>query len=221
MSEGEMVKFQELVLCSRSDHDEAAPWETEDGEGLILQHDRLVKAAAEIKATTTSSRNKKFVPEEIRQMASNAVKCMDPVRRRHLRKIAQKARRDFEAGKAVLPRGKVINRPVVTKLWVNGRASEDGDEWTEEVRAHCERCCDDKEETSEVQAERIRRQRRSGDRRVAHQGRRVMITVDKVLQDAPEQSQWSSRLSGNRNAAMSSDRDHLRGGTLVRQTVQR
>ena len=63
----------------------------------------------------------------------------------------------------------MINRPVVTKLWVNRR-----------VRAHCERCYDDKEETSEMQAERFRRQRRSGDRRVAHQGHRVMITVDKV-----------------------------------------
>ena len=103
------------------------------------------------------------------------------MRRRHLRKIAQKARREFEAGKAVLPRGQVINRPVVTKLWVNGRVSEDRDEQTEEVRARCERCYDDKEETSEVQAERIRRQRRSGDRRVAQQGRRVMNTVDKVL----------------------------------------
>ena len=59
MFEGEMVKFQELVLCSRSDHDEAAPCETEDGEGLVLLYDRLMKAAAEIKATTTSSRNRK------------------------------------------------------------------------------------------------------------------------------------------------------------------
>ena len=70
----------------------------------------------------------------------------------------------------MLPREKVINRPVVTKLWVNGRASDDRDEWTEEVRAHCERCYDDKAETPEVQAERIRRQRTSGDRRVALQG---------------------------------------------------
>ena len=91
------------------------------------------------------------------------------------------ARGKFEAERAVLPRGKVINRPVVTKLWVNGRASEDRDEWTEEVRALCERCYDDKEETPEVQAERIRRQRISGDRRVTLQGRRVTITVDKVL----------------------------------------
>ena len=51
----------------------------------------------------------------------------------------------------------------------------------EEVRTHCELCCDDKNETSEIQAEKIRRQRRSGDRRVAFQERRVRITVDKVL----------------------------------------
>ena len=56
------------------------------------------------------------------------------------------------------------HRRVVTKLWVNGRASEDRDEWTEEVRDHCERCYDDKAEIPEVQAERIRRQKDSGDR---------------------------------------------------------
>ena len=139
--------------------------------------------AAEIKVTTTSSRNRNLfcVLEEIRKMASDAAKSRDPVKRRHLRKIARKARREFEAGKAVLPRGKVMNRPVVTKLWVNRRASKDRGEWTEEVKAHCERCCDDKEETPEVQAERIRRQTISGDRRVALQERRVTITVDKVL----------------------------------------
>ena len=75
----------------------------------------------------------------------------------------------------------MINKSVVTKLWVNGRASEDRDGWTEEVRGHCERCYDDKAETPEVQAERIRRQRISGDRRVALKGSRVTITVDKVL----------------------------------------
>ena len=45
----------------------------------------------------------------------------------------------------MLPRGKVIKQLVVTKLWVIGRVSEDRD-WTEEVRAQCERCDDDKEE---------------------------------------------------------------------------
>ena len=92
--------------------------------------------------------------------------------KKKLRKIARKARREIEAGRAVLPRRKVIHRPVVTKLWVNGRAREDRDEWTEEVREHCERCYDDKAETSEVQAERIRRQRVGGDRHVALLGRR-------------------------------------------------
>ena len=46
--------------------------------------------------------------------------------------IAEKgrtARREFDAGRAAIPRDKVVQRPVVTKLWVNGRASEDRDEW--------------------------------------------------------------------------------------------
>ena len=75
----------------------------------------------------------------------------------------------------------MINRPVVTKLWVNGRASEDRDEWTQKVWAHCERCYDDKEDSPEVQAERILSQRRRGNHCVALQWRRVAITVDKVL----------------------------------------
>ena len=77
----------------------------------------------------------------------------------------------------------MIHRPVVTvtKLWVNGRASEDRDEWTEEVRAHCEKCYDDKMETSEVQAERIRCQRSRGDGLAAFQCREKQIRVDRVL----------------------------------------
>lgn len=138
------------------------------------------------------------------------------MRRRHCRKIAQKARRKFEAGKAVLSRGKVINRLVVTKIWVNGRASAHRDEWTEEVRAHCERCYDDKEEFPEVLVERIRRQRSSGDRRVAPQGRRVTITVDKVL--------WTRGKMLRNKANGPSDSlvtEMLRGNTLVRQALQR
>ena len=38
VSELEMVKFQEFVLCTRSDHDEAAPCETEDGKGMVFLH---------------------------------------------------------------------------------------------------------------------------------------------------------------------------------------
>ena len=50
-----------------------------------------------------------------------------------------------------------------------------------EVIGQNQRCYDNKTETPEVQAERIRRQRISGDRRVALQGRRGTSTVDKVL----------------------------------------
>ena len=72
-----------------------------------------------------------------------------------------------------------MQRPAETKLWVNGRASEDRDEWAEEVRTHFEKCYDDGIETPEVQAERVRYQRCRGDSLVALQGRQMQITVDR------------------------------------------
>ena len=52
-------------------------------EGLVLLHDRLVSAAAEVKDTTTSSRNRnKFcIPKEIRKIAADAAGCRNPVRK--------------------------------------------------------------------------------------------------------------------------------------------
>ena len=38
-----------------------------------------------------------------------------------------------------------MRRPIVKTLWVNGRASDHREEWMEELKAHCERCSDDKE----------------------------------------------------------------------------
>ena len=85
-----------------------------------------------------------------------------------------------------------MQRPVVKKLWFAGRASEDEEELMEEVRSHCERCHDDKNEKLEVQAERIREQRCSSDIMVARQRRKVHITVDsmvtEMLQNLPVES---------------------------------
>ena len=64
--------------------------------------------------------------------------CRDPVKRRVLRRKAQKARSEFDARVEALPRGKIVKKPVVTKLWVNGRATKEMEEWCEEVRLHCE-----------------------------------------------------------------------------------
>ena len=62
VSGGEVAKFQELVLHPQDTRDEVGLREAEDGEGLVHLHGRLVAAAAEIKATTSSSRNwKSFV----------------------------------------------------------------------------------------------------------------------------------------------------------------
>ena len=115
----------------------------EGNDGLVALQERLEEAAAAIKPTTTAMRNKnKFtVADEIRVVASEAAKCRDPVRRKSLRKRARTTHREFDAGRAASPRGKVVQRIAVTKVWANGRASEDRDECTEEVRAHCEKRC--------------------------------------------------------------------------------
>ena len=61
------------------------------------------------------------------------------------------------------PGVKIVQRPVVIKQWVTGGGSEDGEEWMEEVRAHCESCSRRQgQETSQVQEVRIQEQRRRG-----------------------------------------------------------
>ena len=59
-----MAKFQEFVLDPQGARGEVALREAKDGEGLVHLQGRLVTAAAEIKATTMSSR----VPEEIQKV---------------------------------------------------------------------------------------------------------------------------------------------------------
>ena len=172
MSDVEEKKHQELSICL----DGIRGWiDDVKDDGLEALQSRLEGAVAQVKATTMASRNnKKFmVPDEIR------AQCRDPVRRKVLREKAQKARTEFDARAGALPSGKIIKKPVVTKLWVNGRATEDREEWNEEVRLHCEKSYDDKSETPEVQAEREQRCR--GDSAVAVQGRQDQITVNRVL----------------------------------------
>ena len=130
---------------------------------------RLEEAAAEVKATTTATRNKNKlkVSDEIKTMQN----CRNPL---------LKSRTEFDDRVGAPPRGNIVRRPVVKKLWINGRACEDREEWMVEVGGHCERCCDDKDETSEVQAE-IREQRYGGDSLIARQGRKVHITIATAL----------------------------------------
>ena len=67
------------------------------------------------------------------------------------------------------------------ELWVNGSASENRDDWMEEVKANREGCYDDEDETSEVQAGNIQDQRRRGASLVAWSGHKVDVAVDRVL----------------------------------------
>ena len=50
VSDAEKEKFRELVLCPRSDRNEAALRDAVEGDGLALLHGRLVGAAAEVKS---------------------------------------------------------------------------------------------------------------------------------------------------------------------------
>ena len=60
-----------------------------------------------------------------------------------LRKEARKARREHDARVGAHPSGELVQRPVVKKLWVAGRASQGREEWAEEVWAQGERCYDE------------------------------------------------------------------------------
>ena len=116
-SEVEKSKFQELALCPNDDWTKILK---DERDGLGASQDRLEEAAAAVKAITTAvrNRNKFTVPNEIREMAAEAAKCRDPLRRKPPRKRTREARREFKAGGAVQPGGKVIHRLVVTKLWI-------------------------------------------------------------------------------------------------------
>ena len=107
VSADEERKFQELCLCPEG----SRSWcDANEVSGLEALQARLEGAVVEVKATTLASRNKnKFmVPDEIRELASLAAQCRDPVKRRVLRRKAQKARREFDARVGALPRGKVV-----------------------------------------------------------------------------------------------------------------
>ena len=126
--------------------------------------------------------NKFMVPEEVRVLASSAAQCCDPVKRKVLRKHAQKARREFDLEVGALPRGKIDKEACGDHALGQRRGDpEDREEWCDEVRLHFEKCYDDKSETSEKQTERIGVQECRDDSAVAFHCRRVLITVNRVL----------------------------------------
>ena len=71
--------------------------------------------------------------EAVLPMGANLNWCRNPTLKKELSKKARKSRREFDARMGALPRGKIVWRPVVKKLWVLGRASEDREEWMEEI----------------------------------------------------------------------------------------
>ena len=90
VSKTEEGQFQEFCSCPEG----VRIWIDEKQEdGLEALQLRFETAAGQVKATTMVSRNKKkfAVPDEIRVMAAMAAQSRDPVKRRALRKKAQKS----------------------------------------------------------------------------------------------------------------------------------
>ena len=79
---------------------------------------------------------------------------------------------------------------------------------------------DDKDETSQVQAERIREQRCRGDSLVSCQGRRVHITVNRVLRVRVKMMKDNAKGAGD-CFARTSNGVCVRHHALVREKIQR
>ena len=97
-----------------------------------------------------------------------AAKCRNSVSRKAIRKNSQETEERIDARVGSVPKG---------RLWINGKVSEDRDD-DKEVRTHCERCYDDKNESSQVQEERTQEPRRREDGRKAWEGKTIMVTVE-------------------------------------------
>ena len=68
------------------------------------------------------------------------------------------------------------------KRHVDGKFTEDRIIWNKELQKHCEVGCEDVEETSEVQENRIKKCKTDGDRHVTEEGKAAAITDDQELQ---------------------------------------
>ena len=108
VSENEERKFQERCLCP-------------DGSRSCCDANEVQWPGGFAGKTGRCCRGGQGYYVEIRELSSMAAQCRDPVKRRVLRRKAQKARREFDARVGALPRGKVVKKPVVTKIWVDGR----------------------------------------------------------------------------------------------------
>ena len=103
-----------------------------------------LKEAAAVKATTTATTNKNTfnIPLVfLGGMVTAGAKCRNPVLEKDLREKTTKVDENLMP-RVNFPGAEDCSEPVVKRLW-NGQASEDREEWMEEVKVHCARCHDD------------------------------------------------------------------------------
>ena len=129
-------------------------------------------------AAGRNNKNKFKAPVDLREIASVAEKCRNPVLRNVLRHKAREARREFDARVGALPKGKTVQRPTVKRLWINGKAGEDRDEWMEDAKAIVKSATmtDESSQEQEEMIEEHRIRRRTGGKRWKERRWRSLLT---------------------------------------------
>ena len=104
-------------------------------------------------------------------------------------------------------------RPVVKKLWVDGRAGEDREEWVEVVRPTAK-------DATTTKARR-RRCRRRGFENNDAEVTPGLLGKDEKKENGEEQGERSEQLLGDRDAEQSPNGGRVRDHPLVREEVQK
>ena len=98
------------------------------------------------------------------------------------------------------------------ELYVEGNIAEDRAVWSDEQQSHCEEVYDDREETAEMQNERIMKFKTSVNKRFTEDGRRAESTVDVVRRTrakmAEERVKWVGRPKPSQRCSLPQEKVH-------------
>ena len=125
---------------------------------LIPFQKEIEKATTKVAHTTKCDRDRdralQQMPETWRIREEAAPRCTKK-KKRCLQKEARKARADHLIKCCLVPVRRKTQRKPLSELYVNGKFTEDREEWQKELQRHCEGVYTDQEETREVQKKRI------------------------------------------------------------------
>ena len=132
----------------------------EQEEGLDSPQERFEEAAAAVNASMTATREKIMfkILVEIRRAGDRGAEMRESCVEEIPQEKSQEGQENLMPGCVRFPEVRPFRDPSRKRLRINGRASEDREEWMVELKSHCERCYDDKDETSQMQEDRNQEQ---------------------------------------------------------------